>query len=287
VSVLAIALLTIQEAARRRLLLALVLLTVLAVGLTGFGFSRIPLIQARGGVPLGQTEVFAISAQLLILVMFMFSFVLALSAVFMATPAVSSDLESGVALAMVARPVRRADFALGKWLGLAALVVAYAVLSVTLELLVVRLGTGYSPPDPPGIVAFLVGEGLVLLTLGLLLSTRASGMVGGVIALVLFGLAWLAGIVGGIGTALSNDAIAQVGTVSRFLLPTDGLWRGAVYSLVPAVMHTAIASGPAAVAAATPFYAAAPPPPAYLAWCAAWVAGMLGLAVRSLNAKDL
>ena len=57
----------------------------------------------------------------------MFSFVLAMTAAFLGAPAIAADLESGVAQAMLARPIRRADLVVGRWLGLAAVVVAYAV----------------------------------------------------------------------------------------------------------------------------------------------------------------
>jgi hypothetical protein len=33
-------------------------------------------------------------------------------------------------------------------------------------------------------------------------------------------------IVGTIGELLGNDGVVRIGTVSRMLLPTDGLWRG-------------------------------------------------------------
>ena len=70
----------------------------------------------------------------------------------------------------------------------------------------------------------------MLLTLAVLLSTAISPMASGVVAVGLFGATWVAGVVGGIGASLGNDAVARVGTVSRMLLPTDGLWRGAMHA---------------------------------------------------------
>lgn len=285
-AVLTIAGLTIAETARRRLLLALVLLSVAAVALTGWGFSRIPLIAGPQGSPLPALQVLIVTSQLLILVMFMFSFVLALSAVFVSSAAVAGEIESGVALALVARPIHRREVILGKWLGYATLVAFYAVSVVAAELAVVKLGTGYVPPDPLGLAAYLVAEGVVLLTLTLALSTRLSGMVVGVIVLALFGLAWLGGIVGGIGVALGNEAVANAGAVTKMVLPSDGLWRGAVFSLQPAVLAAAFASGGPAVAA-SPFAAAAPPAAGYLLWCAVWVGGVLTLAMWSFHSREI
>lgn len=282
---LVIARLVLREVLRRRLILALLALTALAVVLTGWGFSRIPTLSQRG-VPIPDAQAKLIASQLLILVMFMFSNVLALSAVFVASPALSGDVESGIAQAMLSRPLSRAQYVIGKWLGLAALVAAYAVIAATLELAVVNAVIGYLPPRPPELLGFLIAEGLVLLTLGLVLSTRLSGMVGGIIALVLFGLAWLGGIVGGIGAAFDHELIERVGIATKLLLPTDGLWRGAVHALEPAVV-LAGAAGAGPASAANPFYAAAPPPLAYVAWCAAWIAGMIGVAVWSFSRREV
>ena len=54
----------------------------------------------------------------------MFSFVLAMTAAFVGAPAIGGDLESGVALAVLARPIRRAEVLVGRWLGCAVVVVA-------------------------------------------------------------------------------------------------------------------------------------------------------------------
>ena len=91
-----------------------------------------------------------------------------------------------------------------------------------------RLTVGYWPPQPATGLALLAAQTTVLLTLGLLLSTAISPMASGIVAVGLFGATWIAGVVGSVGDALDNDSVAQVGTVSRMLLPTDGLWRGAM-----------------------------------------------------------
>ena len=54
--------------------------------------------------------------------LFMFSFVLALGAAFVGAPSIHNDVESGVMLAILPRPVRRSEVVLGKWLGLALLI---------------------------------------------------------------------------------------------------------------------------------------------------------------------
>ena len=191
-AVLTIARATVREASRKKLVVALALITFVGIALTGFGFWRLTVLahQIDGGSPrLSVTELKTVSSQLLIVVMFAFSFVLALSTVFMAAPSIAGELESGVAAAVLTRPIRRVQFLAGEWLGLAVLTVGYVTVASSLEFLIVDLVTGYRPPHPVQFMAFLSAEALVTLTLATLLSTRMSPVTGGVVALGGFMLA--------------------------------------------------------------------------------------------------
>jgi len=283
---LTIARLQLQELLRRRLFLVLLLLTVVVIALTTWGFSRIPTLGDGRGNPITPTQIAAVASQLLILVMFMFSFVLAFSAVFAAAPAISAEVESGITLAMLARPITRLEYVVGKWLGLVATVLVYAIPAAVAQMILVQIVVGYSAPHPLEFLVFVIGEAIVILTLSLVLSTRFAGMVGGVSGLILWGLAWMGGIVGGVGLVFENATLTHVGTVSKLVLPTDGLWRGAVWSLEPASLIAASRAAGAA-AAANPFFAADPPAAVYLAWCVAWIALVLAMAVWSFTRKEL
>lgn len=283
---LVIARLTVQEASRRRLLLALVILTLLVVGFSAWGFNKITTVTRSDGTLLPPAAVAAITSQLLIVITFMYSGVLALSAAVVAGPLISSEVESGLLLSMLARPVRRSEVVIGKWLGLAVLVAIYAAGSAFLEIAAVDWATGYVPPHPIELVLFVGAEGLALLSVGLLLSTRLSGITGGVIALVAWLMAWIAGVVGDIGVSLQNQAIENVGTISHLILPTDGLWRGAVYAMEPDVILATLRAG-GTIAQANPFAAVDPPPVQFLAWVVVWFALMLALSVWSFRTREI
>src|SRR2546430_7800361 len=141
-AVLVVARQVVGEAARRRLLLALVLLTLVVIALNVWVVSRVDDLR-NAGQPLSDTQKKTIVSKLLILVMFMFSWVLSLAAVFVASPAISGELESGTALAILARPIARAEYVLGKWLGLVALVVAYGLAAGIIEILAVQVVNGH------------------------------------------------------------------------------------------------------------------------------------------------
>ena len=122
-----IAKLTIGEAARRRVLWVLVILAAVAVGLTTWGVSA--LVEGARDRGVGELEIkFAVS-QILIFIAFMFGFVLVMTAAFFGSPAIATDLESGIAQAMLARPLRRSSYLLGRWLGLAIVMVVYAAIA--------------------------------------------------------------------------------------------------------------------------------------------------------------
>src|SRR5207247_6390138 len=126
--------LSVQQSPRRRLLLSLLILTLLVVGFSAWVFNKITTVTRPDGTLLPPDQVSLITSQLLIVVVFMFSGVLALSAAVVAGPLISSEVESGLLLAMLARPVRRSEVVIGKWLGLAALVAIYAAGAGSLEL---------------------------------------------------------------------------------------------------------------------------------------------------------
>ena len=279
--VLTIARLTVLEASRRKLLLALAGLTLLVIVLTSWGFSRLPTMK-----DVTPAEVRLAASQLTILVAFMFSGVLALGSTLVAAPAIASDIESGIALAILPRPIRRSEVLMGKWLGLTILIAIYAAASGVLEMLGIWLATRYLPPNPAATIVYVAAEGVVLMSLALLLSTRLAPMTGGVVALVLFFVGWIGGIALAIGQVFNNDTIINIGVGSRLLIPTDGLWHGAIYYLEPSdILAAARAAGRAR--AGNPFYADSPLPLSYILWVVAWLVAVLGVANWSFGRRDL
>src|SRR5918997_2858737 len=281
-TILTIAALTLREAVRRRVLLALVALTVLLLALSGWGFTR--LAAESGDTTLTSGEARLTASIMLNLVMFGFSLIAALGTAFLAGPTLAGETESGIALAVLARPIRRAEFLLGKWLGLVVFGSGFVVVAGLAQCLVVRQTVDYWPPDPAVALALLAAQTILLLTLAVLLSTAISPMASGVVTVGLFGATWIAGVVGGIGSSLDNPSVERVATVSRMLLPTDGLWRGAMHAFQD---PAALVEFGADDVEAFPFLSVASLTPSYLLWIAVWVAMIWGLAALSFVRKDL
>jgi len=281
-TVLTMAALTLQEATRRRVLWAQGALTVTLLVLSAWGFSRLAATEFEGGA-LTSGEARLTASIVLNLVMFGMSMIAALGTAFLAGPTLAGEIESGIALAVLARPVRRSAVLVGKWLGLMVFGTGFVAVAGLAQFLIVRATVGYWPPQPAAGLALIAVQTTVLLTLGLLLATAISPMASGIVAVGLFGATWIAGVIGGIGQALGNDSVARVGVVSRMLLPTDGLWRGAMHALQDPIALTQF-DGPAG---GFPFLSAAPLTTAYLAWVGIWVALVLGLAGLAFQRRDL
>ena len=281
-TVLTIAGLTLREAFRRRVVLALIALTAVLLLLSWWGFSRVAADVGPATLTSGETRLTA--SILLNLVMFGFSLIAALGTAFLAGPTLAGETESGIALAVLARPIRRSAFLLGKWLGLVGFGTGFVVAAGFAQLIVVRQTVEYWPPRPGAALALLATQTILLLTLAVLLSTAISPMASGVVTVGLFGATWIAGVVGGIGAALDNESVERIGSISRMLLPTDGLWRGAMNAFQdPAALINFGDDG----AEAFPFLSAAPLTPAYVAWAVLWAAMIWAVAATSFVRKDL
>jgi ABC-type transport system involved in multi-copper enzyme maturation permease subunit len=284
--VLVIARLTLEEAASRKLIRVLVVLSLVSVGLTAWGLNALLASAREEGVP--EIAIQVVGAwPVLVITAFMFSFILAMTAGFLAAPAIAGDIESGIAQAMLARPVRRADVVLGRWLGLAVVISGYAIVSGLLEIAVVTAIAGLGPPEPFVAVGYLAFEALLMLTLALLLSTRLSAVAAGAVTVVAFALTWIAGVMGSVARALDADAVAATLELSRAVLPVDALWQGVRWVLQPPLAMI-LASGEFGTALeANPFFASGPPPVLAVVGAVAWVAIVLGLAIVSFDRREV
>jgi ABC-type transport system involved in multi-copper enzyme maturation permease subunit len=283
--VIVIARLTIRELVRRRIVWLLAALTIVSVALVAFGVERLVTLAREEGLP--ELEIRVGVSQVLILIAFMFSFVLAMTAAFLGAPAIGGDIESGVALALLARPIRRLDLLVGRWLGLALVVVLYTAASGALAILVVTAISGFGPPQPVLALAFLASQALVLMSLTLALGSVLPAIGAGAVAVVAFGVGWMAGVMAAVASAFGLQSLAGAAEASRWLFPSDGLWRGVVYGLEPpAAALLATGRSPEGLAA-NPFFALQPPPLGFVLWSVVWVAIVLGLAGWRLARRDL
>lgn len=275
--VLAIARLTLVEAAKRRLLLSggVVSLAFVALFLAAFWF-----LEARAGTAAGMLSALA-STLLTVFGLYTVYFLTGLLSVFLAAGAVSGDVDSGTLHAILARPLSRAQYLLGRWVALAVLVTGYVAVMAAALLTAAWVFGDYVALDPLATVGLLALQAICLLSLALLGSTLLPTVANGVAVLALFGLAWLGGVVGSVGRSVGNETLGTLATVVGVAVPSDALWRAASY----------FAQSPLLVAAGElpgiPLASTVPPSVAAVAWGVAYPVVALGLAVVVFRRRDL
>jgi Cu-processing system permease protein len=298
VSSLVVARWTLLEARRRRLLAAGIALSVAFIVLFALGFALLyhaqqrDLLsaQAQGGLPGGfdaSTELLVMSTVLVVLGLYGVQFLAVLLGLFLGVASVSPEIDSGALHAVLARPLSRLEYLLGRFLALAGLLAAYVVVMSSALLLTARIVAGYQPGNVPKVVGLMVLQVFVLLAVSLLGSTVLPTLANGVVMLALFGLAWLGGIIGFIGTIPpGNELMANLGTAVSLLLPADAVWRGASFHALPTSLLAAqsFAGGPDFE---LPFASTTPIAPAMLTWAVAYPVACLALAVAAFRRRDL
>lgn len=284
-SALEVARWTVKEAVRRRLLLGLVLLSAAFVGLFGLGFALLyNKAQASSGA---DAFVGTVAANVLtVLGLYAVQFLAAFLALFLSVGAISADADSGLLHAVLARPISRLDYLLGRWLAFAGLLVVYVLSMAGALLLIARTVADYQPVSPVRTLGLLTLEVVFLVSVGLLGSTVLPTLGNGVLTFSLFGLAWLGGIIELIGSAVHNVAMANIGTGVALAFPSDALWRGASYfAQSPAFLAQTSAVGQ--VSGGIPFASTSAPTVAIVTWAAAYLLVVLVLARAAFARRDL
>lgn len=276
--------LTMTELVRRRFVAGAVIATAVLIAATGWGFSFLPNLHGHHRSPLTHEEVLGLAAVLVILVAYLFSFLLAMAAIFISAPSLANDIETGVLLPVIARPVSRGAILAGKGLALAIVVAFYALVTGACEFAVVRAVTGYVPPHPTEALGYLALSGIVMVAFAMALSTRMSAIGASIVAVGAFIIARLGGVAQGIGVTYDNDVVRHAGTITQLLLPSDAMWQSALYRMEPASLVAAIAANHTWPG---PFFTVAPLPVTILIWTLVWIAAASVVAARSFSLRDL
>ncbi len=275
---------TLLEAINRRLILAGVLLSLAFLGLFLAGCLFLQgRVQAAATNPQALPLFGAVQTLLGLYAVYVLGAMLAL---FVSVGAVSGEIDGGTLQALLARPIRRGAYIVGRWLTFTLIVALYVAAMAGALLLIARAVTGYAAPDPLSATGLMVLSAVLLVSLSLLGSTLLPTLANGVVVFSLFGLAWLGGIIEFVGGALRNDAMRDLGIAVSLLVPSDALWRGASY-YVQSPLLLAANSAAAANAGGLPFISTVPPTAAMVAWSAVYPLIALALAIAAFARRDL
>lgn len=275
---IAITRLTLHEAVRKRVLLATLAcgLAFLALYAVGYHYILKGISHETGPMAAVQRQ-FGLNAFTLA-GLYAVNFLTVMSAVLLPIDTLSGEIASGVMQTVAARPVRRSEILLGKWLAYLVVIGGYLLLLAGGVLAIAALTAHYTPPHAAWGMALMALEGAVLVSLSITGGTRFSTVTNGVMAFGLYGIAFLGGWVEQIGAFAHNDATRNIGTVASLVMPSEVLWQLAAYHMQTpflAQLHV------------SPFSPASVPSAAMVVWAVLWTLGVIALGLRSFAKRAL
>lgn len=282
---------TLLEAVRRRLFLAVVILSILIIGAFTILLSiviNVSLSSSGGGT---DTQLYLLAGGVIITVLAIWMVYLlssTLTIVFTANM-ISGEVEAGTFAIIVPKPLTRVEIILGKWLGYALIVCVYTALMFLSFLAVIYWKTGYWPTGAPYALGMLELGMLALLGITTLGSSLVPTIVNGAIALMLFIGAPTASIVQFVVQFLkptSLQTVQNITTIINLVIPTDALWHGASFFLLPPTADF-VTLGISSQTFNTPFTSGQPVAPALLIWAALYCIALPALAALRFQHRDL
>ena len=276
--------LTLKEAMSRRLIPAGVFVSLLYVALFALAYN---FAQDRGAqLVSGQRSRLLVGvgmASLTLSGLYIVNLLAGFLALFVSVGAVSAEVDSGMLHALLARPVRRWQFLVGRWLAYALIISVYVAVMAGLVLSVAAVLGDYATPEPARAIGLMILAALFLVTLSVFGSTFLPTATNGAVVLTLFGLGWLSGVIQVLGDTLGNGALLNLGVTVALFIPTDMLWRSASYYVQPA----SILAAANAFKGALPILANAPPTPGLVMWGVLYPLVLLGAATFVFSRRDL
>ena len=286
---------TLQEAIRRRLFLAVLLLSALLLGAFIILLSiAINLLHSNSPAANGgdlSPHLFLLSGGVFfdILMIWLAYLLSSLLTIVLTANMISGEVEAGTFAVIVPKPISRAEIVLGKWLGYALIIVVYTALMFFALLAIIYWKTGYWPEQVFSALGTLELAMLALLGLTTIGSAFFPTIVNGAIALVLFIVAPVASIVQFVVQVIKSaqsDALQNIGTVINLIIPTDALWHGTSFFLLPSAQVFPLL-GLSSDNFNTPFTATQPIAPALLIWVAIYILALPLIGLVRFQHRDL
>jgi ABC-type transport system involved in multi-copper enzyme maturation permease subunit len=276
--IIVIARLTFQEATRRKIVLAALLLGIafLVIFDLGFYFIQRDFASNPFSPPARvRNEAFNFLA---LAGMYVVNFLCIAIGALITADSLAGEIQSGTIQATMTKPIPRSAVVLGKWLGQAVLLLLYLVLMGGGVILSVRLLGNYGMPNWLAGLGTIYFNSLIIMTLTLAFSSSLSTLATGGAVFGAFGLAFIGGWVERVGTLLKNQTAIDLGILSSLILPSEAVWNKAA-----GLMTSPLAN----LAGFTPFTAASEPSSLMIFYAFVYLLAVLFIAIRRFGARDL
>ncbi|WP_376797558.1 ABC transporter permease [Thermogemmatispora sp.] len=231
---LVIARFTIKEIVRRRIFLAVVILTLLLLGL--FTLLLSALVGNLQRVQPADYDLLLLGIGALMAVLASWSVYLqsSLMTLLLTAGMLSGEIEAGTLSVIVPKPLHRVEIVFGKWLAYALVLSGYTAVLELGFLGVIYWKTGYWPEGVAQALAMLELGMLSLLALLTLGSASLPTLANGAIAALLFLGTPMAGFAR-VVTQITGESttVDRIKTLFELLMPSDALWHAASAALLP------------------------------------------------------
>lgn len=274
---LTIAHLTIREGQRRLIVRMALIMSTLFLLLFGLGLHYI-FVQFENS-PFMPEQLDAPANFLTMAGLYVVNFLVIIMAVLISVGSISQEIDTHVMDTMVTKPVRRADIVLGKWLGFAVMIVVYTFWLAGGVMLISYLRTGWQTDDVLSGIGLISLSALTIMTVSIAGGTRLSTLANGVLAFMLYGLAFIGGWVETIGSAFRNETAVNLGIISSLIMPIEALWKKAAVLFQPRMLMEPNFAGP--------FVVTSEPSDLMVWYAVGYVLVLLVVAVVSLSRRDL
>jgi Cu-processing system permease protein len=221
--------LTFREAARRRILLAALLLGLLFLIIYAVGFYYVNADIQRTGT--GLLERNEIRNFLMMAGLYVVNFLTVMMAVLTSVDTLSGEIASGTIHTLVSKPVRRWEIVLGKWLGFSGMLTLYLLFMAGGVLASVYLISGYIAPNILRGLSLMWLNALLLLGVSLVGGATLSTLANGVLVFGLYGVAFVGGWMEQIGSFIQNQTAVNIGILTSLIIPSEALWRRAAFEM--------------------------------------------------------
>jgi Cu-processing system permease protein len=276
--------LSMQEGIRRRVFLAVLVLTLAFLGLYALGahfaFKDVDEF-AAGETVILDPHAFT-GATIFGLAMFGTLFLGAVLAVFLTLGVLRGDAESGLLQPIVVRPIGRTTMLLARFAGAALLSAAYVVVVYLAAWAITKATGDWSPDHLLGPALGLALAVSIIAALSLLASTVLSVTAQGIVVFMVFGAGLTAGLLAQIGNAINSDSLHSIGRAASWALPFEGLYAAGLHALIS---NTSGLTG--VVLQLGPFGGSEAAGPGLIAWAFLYLVAVLALAAFVFSRRDL
>jgi len=277
---------TLQEAIRRRLFLAMLILGFLLLGLFALTLQKsIGSLTATDPEP---ERVLLLSAAVTLPAMWIVYMLSSILTILFTIGMLSNEIDAGTLVLIIPKPLRRSELVLGKWLGHALIVSLYTTLLFLAFVGVIYWQSGYLPDQFLSALGMLLLGMLTLLGLTTLGSALYPTAVNGAIALVLFLAAPIVSIVQAFQVDTSSLAIQNIATLIDLILPLNAFWHTAALYLTPSSAFFIMQGvSERSYGGSIPFMSPQPIAPAMFIWGLLYIVVLPTIAVLHFNKRDL